>query len=113
MKIYISGPITGIPTAQARADFAAAAAEIQRRGHEPVNPCKLQDILNPETTTCAQFMEPALGLLRASDAIAFMPGWEKSKGCRAEYYAAMSGRKDIFYTIETIPPAETEAADGK
>ena len=113
MKIYISGPISGLPIAKVRADFAAAAAEIQRKGHEAINPCKLQDILNPETTTWAQFMETALGLLRACDAVAFIPGWEKSKGCRSEYYEAMSGRKDIFYTLETIPPAGTEAADGK
>lgn len=113
MKIYISGPITGLPIAKVRADFAAAEKAIKRLGHEGINPCKLQDILNPETTTWEQFMEPALGLLRACDAVAFLPGWEKSHGSRTEYYEAMSGRKDLFYDFETIPPAGTEAADGK
>jgi len=106
MKIYISGPITGHPISQVRADFAAAANEIRKAGHEPVNPCLLQDILNPETTSWEQYMEAALGLLRASESIVFLPGWEKSKGARAEYYAAMSARQDIYYFISDIPAAD-------
>lgn len=106
MKIYISGPVTGRPPAQARADFAAAASKIKEAGHEPVNPCRLQDILNPETTSWEQYMEAALGLLRASESILFLPGWEKSKGARAEYYEAMSARKEIFYEISDIPAAD-------
>lgn len=103
MKIYISGPVTGHPISQVRADFAAAADKIRKAGHEPVNPCLLQDILAPETTSWEQYMEAALGLLRACESIYFLPRWEKSKGCRAEYYEAMSGRKTIFYELSEIP----------
>jgi hypothetical protein len=112
MKIYISGPITGRPLSLCRAEFAEAASKIRKTGHEPVNPCLLQDILNPETTSWEQYMEAALGLLRACESIYFLPRWEKSKGCRAEYYEAMSGRKTIFYQLSEIPGG-TEGTDGK
>ena len=104
MKIYISGPITGKPLDQARADFAAAAEEIVRRGHEAVNPCMLQNILNPETTSWEQYMKAALGLLRASDALLMLPGWDKSTGAQIEHHKGvyMYGQK-VFYSIDEVP----------
>ena len=116
MKIYLSGPVSSKPPAQARADFAAAASEIERRGHEPVNPCLLQNILKPETTSWEQYMEAAIGLLRASDAIVMLPGWETSKGARQEYREILGNttkHKEIFYRLEDVPRIRTEAADGE
>ena len=103
MKIYISGPITGLPPAQARANFAAAADQIRRKGHEPVNPCVTQEILNPLTTSWGQYMEVSLALLRDCDAIVFLPGAARSKGSNMEAYEARLHNKLVFMSIDKIP----------
>lgn len=38
VKVYISGPITGIDPELCRARFAAAKKELHQRGMEPVSP---------------------------------------------------------------------------
>ena len=103
MKIYISGPISGIPLAQARANFAAAAAAVESRGHEAVNPCKTQEILRPETTSWRHYMLVALALLDACDAVLLLDGWQESKGARLEYETAITQHKRIFAELAEIP----------
>lgn len=102
MKIYISGPISSLPPAQARANFAHAAAAIRNKGHEPVNPCKLQEILDPETTSWNQYMRPAFALLEICDAVVFLPGWKRSKGAVFERAHANEYCKHIFESIDEI-----------
>ena len=101
MKIYISGPITG--TADFKERFEAAAQKIRENGHEAVNPVKLHDILDPATTTWAQYMSAALGLLYACDAALFLPGWQLSKGATKERNAARNGGLLIFDDPEDLP----------
>lgn len=105
MKIYISGPISSLPPAQARANFAAAAAAIRKKGHEPVNPCKLQEILDPETTAWNQYMRLAFALLEVCDAVVFLPGWERSKGAVLESAHAQQYCLHVFETLDEIWPA--------
>lgn len=40
MKVYISGPITGLPREETERAFAEAEAMIREKGHEPVNPLR-------------------------------------------------------------------------
>lgn len=101
MKIYISGPITG--TADYKERFEKAAQKITANGHEAVNPVKLHDILDPATTTWAQFMSAATGLLYACDAALFLPGWQLSKGAMKERHAARNGGLLIFDDPEDLP----------
>ena len=49
MKIYISAPISG--TSDYRERFDVAERCIEAKGHEGINPCKLDAILKPETTS--------------------------------------------------------------
>lgn len=118
MKIYISGPITGHPPEKVKQSFAAAAEAIREKGHEPVNPCLLQTILNPDTTTWNEYMVVALSLLDVSDAICMLPGWKSSAGATFEHQDALNDRKRIFYTLAEVPqadpqPEETEAANAE
>ena len=103
MKIYISGQITGLPQAKARANFAAAADQIRRKGHEPVNPCLTQELLDPKTTSWVQYMEVCLALLRVCDAIVFLPGAARSKGSNMEAFEARNHNKKVFTSIDTVP----------
>ena len=100
-KIYISGPISGCKNF--RELFAEAARQITEKGHEAINPCDMDKILNPATTSWHQFMLADLGLLRACDAIVLLEGWEGSKGSRIEQAEAAKYGLKIYKRIENIP----------
>ncbi len=88
MKIYISGAITGTDDYMER--FNTAAEFIRAKGHEPVNPCDLNKILNPATTTYSDYMAVDLALLSVCDAIYMLKGWENSRGAKAENLTAQA-----------------------
>lgn len=90
-KIYISIPITGqdIEAVEARIIFAEAV--IKKKGHEPVSP------LNQDTTQdYSVLMGNDIQKLLQCDAVLFLNGWEKSRGCRLEYAAATIYGKMIY-----------------
>lgn len=78
MKIYIAGKITGDPYYKAK--FARAAADIADAGHTPINPA-----MQPEGMSNADYMRISFAQLDSADAVAFLPGWEDSKGARIEH----------------------------
>jgi hypothetical protein len=103
MKVYLAGPMTGIPQFNFPA-FDAAAADLRERGFEVVSPAELDD---PETRAAA-FASPdgAPGSGTASDetwgdflardvkliadtgieAIVVLPDWDKSRGAKLETF---------------------------
>lgn len=105
MKIYISGPISNLPFQEVRDNFARAEEELKKNGHEPVNPCKLQYILDPATTSWHQYMRAAFALLEVCDAVVFLPGWERSKGAVLERAHAQQYCLHVFETLDEIWPA--------
>lgn len=104
MKIYISGGITGVKNYKER--FARAAAIIEEKGHEAINPCDIQAIFKPGTTSWEQYMMVDKGMLQACAAVYFLPGWEKSKGSRIEHKWAIEFGLKIYTALEAIRRAE-------
>lgn len=86
MRIYISGPITGIPNF--KEVFTEAQERTEMSGHEVINPAELNDVL-PDLEY-EEFMKLDFALLELCDAILMLEGWEKSKGAVREYYYAMA-----------------------
>ena len=80
-KIYIAGPMTGLPQSNYPA-FHAAAAMLRTEGHHVENPAE-----NPEPAcgTWQGYMRMALKQLADCDAIHLLPGWERSRGARIEF----------------------------
>ena len=79
MKVYISGPMTGIENYN-HPDFAAAARSLRERGHEPVSPA-----CTPVAGWAWEdYMRQALRLLLDCEAIHLLPGWETSRGANIE-----------------------------
>lgn len=97
MKIYISGPITGTNIETTRARFEAAEEMLRGQGFTPVNPMKNG---LPVDAPYEEHMKRDLELLAECDAIYLMNGWERSKGCRMEFNAAISANKRITYERE-------------
>lgn len=104
MKLYISGPMTGIDAYNEPA-FREAAAGLQAHGYEYVLPHDL-DVEHPVTTWGS-----ALGRdvqIIADDAtidgILLLPGWEKSDGARIEVLTAYLRKKIVAYPDATGAP---------
>lgn len=108
MKIYVAGPMRGIPEFNFPA-FNAAAAKLRAEGHEVFNPAEKDNerhgtdiskgnATGDESLATQQHgfnLREALALdlefiCRQADAIALLPGWENSKGANAERATAVA-----------------------
>ena len=101
MKIYLSGPMTGLPEYNYRA-FHAAARKLRSLGHTVINPAELHPhgrmrrllyrVLHalrlvrgqPSAPTWADYMRADIRALLDCEAIATLPGWEQSLGAELE-----------------------------
>lgn len=107
---YIAGPMTGIPFYNAPA-FRSAAKDWCASGWMVTTPLDAASIVwqrhydrdfDPERDTCG-YGDPLMGevwvenmkALTEADAVAFLPGWERSNGATAEYMAASALGKDL------------------
>lgn len=84
MKVYLSGPMAGLPEHNFPAFFHHAAL-LRAAGHEVVNPADLNPDPGKSWEDC---LRTDLRELCACDAIALMPGWERSKGANLELHVA-------------------------
>lgn len=84
MKIYISGPMTGMPDMNMPA-FNAAEDRLVEAGFDVESPSsiKLRDGASYE-----DYLRAALQMMLMCDGLAMLPGWRKSKGARIEYQVA-------------------------
>lgn len=84
MRIYIAGPMTGIPDLNFPA-FNAEAARLRAAGWEVLNPAEI----NPDHTMAwADCMRRDLAALVTCDAIQLLPNWRASRGATLEYHVA-------------------------
>ena len=84
MKIYVAGPMSGLPGFNFPA-FHAKAAELREEGFEVVNPAEI----NPDTSMAwAECMRADIAELVTCDGIQMLPGWENSKGATLEHHIA-------------------------
>jgi len=90
MKLYLAGPMRGIPEYNFPA-FRAAATLLRSRGHEIVSPAELDESIGgPEVALqdMPSTMSRDLFALLACDGIVLLPGWEGSAGALLERHAA-------------------------
>lgn len=97
MRIYIAGPITGIPDYAER--FAKVAKEIEAADHVAVNPA-LDGTGGGKSWH--YYMRRALFLLLTCDAVLFLPGWEGSKGATFERDVAEKVGMMMFADLNTL-----------
>jgi hypothetical protein len=88
MKLYIAGPMSGYEDYNYPA-FNEAQAKLERAGFEVLNPARQGYGLE-----YADYLALALADVFACDAIALLPGWERSPGAAAEVALADALRKD-------------------
>lgn len=89
-KVYIAGPITGVP--DYRIKFAVTAAELRCKDHIVFNPATMPAGLSDEA-----YMPICYAMMDACDTVFFLAGWRRSRGANLEMeYATAKGMKIIF-----------------
>lgn len=84
MKVYLSGPMTGIPEFNYPA-FHATTAKLRAAGYEVVNPAEV----NPDASlSWQQCLREDIKHLCDCEALALMPGWQNSQGAHLEMHIA-------------------------
>lgn len=83
MKVYIAGPMTGLPHFN-RPAFQQAAINLSFEKHVPLNPAILPDGLSEQ-----DYMAIGLIMLQRAEAIYLLTGWQFSAGARAEHALAL------------------------
>ena len=84
-RIYIAGPMSGLPDFNYPA-FHAAAAVLRAQGHQVENPAE-----NPAPTcgTWQGYMRMSLRQIAACACLCMLPGWRSSRGARIEHGLAL------------------------
>lgn len=91
MKIYLSGPMTGLPDYN-RAAFREAADFYRSQHFQVRDPSRI--VLEPKQpdeirSEWQRYMVHAVRMLLECDAIVMLDGWEDSKGARIEHDLAV------------------------
>jgi nucleoside 2-deoxyribosyltransferase len=85
-KIYIAGPMTGLPDLNFQA-FHGEAAWLRAMGKEVVNPAEINPAPTKKWEDC---MRADIAQLVTCDGIHLLEGWEKSRGATLEHHIASS-----------------------
>lgn len=82
-RIYVCGPMTGLPEFNHTA-FDAETARLRALGYEVVSPAEI----NPNGGTWQECMKKDIAELMTCDVLAKLPGWIDSRGARLEILLA-------------------------
>lgn len=83
-RLYLSGPMTGIPEFNHPA-FHAESARLRALGYDVINPAELNPDVSKSWHDC---MRRDLAALLTCDTLALMDGWQKSAGAHLEMHVA-------------------------
>lgn len=81
MRIYLSGPMRGLPDDNFPA-FNEAAALLRADGHFVFNPAESPPEINNNIRRC--FEVDTYYLCTSAELVVLLPGWQQSKGALAE-----------------------------
>jgi hypothetical protein len=86
MRIYVAGPMSGLPEHNFPA-FHDAAARLRALGYDVLNPAE-QDFNDDLTKPWDFYLRRDIPLLCQCDAVALLDGFERSKGALLELHIA-------------------------
>lgn len=96
MKVYISGPITGLEKDVYMENFKRAQELIRAAGCKAINPAAVNERL-PEGTTHEEYMKMSITMMDMCNAIYLLKGWEESKGANIEFEHAIKNKMLIIF----------------
>lgn len=87
MRLYLSGPITGVPELNKPA-FTVAASRLRAGGHTVVNPHEIGSPSELMLPWADYLRADLIAMLQGVDAVAVLPWWHNSRGARLEVHVA-------------------------
>ena len=84
MRVYIAGPMTGLPDYN-RPAFYAAERQLIAAGHHPLNPAALPVV---DDWAWTDYMRHALAKMLDAEAVALLGAWFDSRGAKLEVHVA-------------------------
>ena len=93
MRLYISGPITGV--SNYKRIFQGAKDALLAKGYDVVNPAELTEVIG-DSFSYDEIMSIDLDLLNRCDVLVQLSGWEESRGANIEYGYALGSDKTIL-----------------
>lgn len=104
-RIYLAGPMTGMPDHNFPA-FHGEAARLRRLGYHVENPADHGIIPGAEL---ADYLRLDLPLLVTCDTLALLPGWLASRGANIEHGLAVNLGMKIVMAADITEPARSAA----
>ncbi len=87
MRLYIAGPMTGLPDFN-YPSFFKAAERLRETGHDPINPARSEG--REGCATWLHYLRASLRDIANCDGVATLPGWQASRGAVVEVELARS-----------------------
>lgn len=95
MKIMISQPMRGKTNEQIREGRAELVKRLEEEGHEVVD--TVFENAPADEDVAIYMLSQSIRYIGKVDAIVFMPGWEKARGCKIEHQVAVEYGKQVIY----------------
>lgn len=105
-KLYLAGPMTGLPDLNYPA-FHAAAASLRAAGYEVANPA---ETTRPADTLWVRFMADGIAALAGCEGVALLHGWTSSIGATTEHQIACRAGLTIQSVDDWLDQAESEGS---
>ena len=104
-RIYIAGPMRGLPDSNIPA-FELAATALRQQGWEVFSPVEIgreygtEDEIAADPALLNRVMMAELDVVPDVDAIYLLRGWQRSAGARSELAVALKYDLEIFFQSE-------------
>ena len=95
MKVMISQPMRGKTNEQIRAERADLVKRLQEEGIEVVD--TILENAPADEDVAIYCLSQSIRYIGKVDALYFMKGWEKARGCKIEHEVAVEYGKQVFY----------------
>lgn len=95
MKIMISQPMKGKTNEQIREERAELVKRLKEEGIEVLDTV-FEDAPSDEDIAI-YMLSQSIRYIGKADALLFMKGWEKARGCKIEHEVAVEYGKQVFY----------------
>lgn len=95
MKIMISQPMKGKTNEQIREERAELVIRLQEEGLEVVD--TVFENAPTDEDIAIYMLSQSIRYIGKVDAVYFMKGWEKARGCKIEHEVAVQYGKQVFY----------------
>ena len=99
MKVMISQPMKGKTEEEIRKERAAVVEQLEKEGHTVVD--TIFNLEVPEgSNTAMYYLSESIRKMSEVDAVVFLPGWQRARGCAIENQVAQLYGKYIRYYME-------------